>query len=1024
MGKIDEILSEINQFISGDDWSETLQIRRAVAAYAQACKEVSAKLAECRELLDKDLVLDAQHLNTEMTPSLTERAAKLYMHGLKYERLTQLCEMYHYNVPPLIDMATVKDLRTSKSDTAMNALILRWRKIARGHDNPEKIDLLREILANDPADVKMWESNLLTVEKKYISEIQLAAEQAAADGNNKKVIEYYNILTSDNWLSPTEAVAERFLPIVQATRQEMFNNALEHKRNDLFTAYSIMDPAMIRTLLKEYDAMTRNKLYRKDPQAERAVDDVRKFLVENEEAQKKQKEFDQKKSALLALLDQHGNYENIENLYDALRRLDLPLDDNLSLRVANRREEYIAEINRRHTRKCVYWVMSILLLIGIAAAALITLQSYRSFRSYHAQMSDLLKKGNYEGVMKLYAEEKQNSPLALHFGNLDSINLEAERLHKEQLERHKILKDLLTQGEKELEKESPELNELKTILANAAKYKDDKLSADLAKQYRNFEKHVQLIEQQIRNDLENEFDEKITPYINLLKKYCTDLQNTSDLEKIGNDISTAQANAQKLIDDYQSRIPEYVKSYQELLKSHIESLEEEIKKSSQLRSLLLDLAKPQDVESYLKALKTLPQKSPSRAGSIWKNAIAMLPVWESLINSQSLFRQYGKDPEKMQEQLNQNNFFADNNMIAADYAVLENTHASQQKFSDKRAVIESELAAKYNLYELIFSSSDGKLWYLYSDKNPNFTTGNSSRRIIGISMDFKTGSNETNFLEIDTKNKNQFFVYTEYSALPKQFAVLKNHRLSSANAPKARHYTALQYVIKDLNQIKSPLDAENVIIQYLELITHDKLMNPFARAELIYYLLDLLAECSPMHSKTCQKFCSEIESAAKITFNNWYMPDAMSQYQQILLNINKVSAGFDLEQLKNKSQITRNLYRTALSRDLHPAGVILKNGSKTTVKYFNTLKNIRELWVYTADQNAGSTGGWIVIPSTAVANDKTLTQNLIDQPHGTLFFTPIDYQDTRELTNEFKKEMQSKNIQLQQWPSSWPLNMR
>ena len=39
------------------------------------------------------------------------------------------------------------------------------------------------------------------------------------------------------------------------------------------------------------------------------------------------------------------------------------------------------------------------------------------------------------------------------------------------------------------------------------KYKDDKLSADLAKQYRNFEKRVQLLEQQIRNDLENEFDE-------------------------------------------------------------------------------------------------------------------------------------------------------------------------------------------------------------------------------------------------------------------------------------------------------------------------------------------------------------------------------------------------------------------------------------------------------------------------------------------------------------------------------------
>jgi hypothetical protein len=154
------------------------------------------------------------------------------------------------------------------------------------------------------------------------------------------------------------------------------------------------------------------------------------------------------------------------------------------------------------------------------------------------------------------------------------------------------------------------------------------------------------------------------------------------------------------------------------------------------------------------------------------------------------------------------------------------------------------------------------------------------------------------------------------------------------------------------------------------------------------------------------------------------MPDAMVKYQKILLNINKVPLGFNLEQFKNQSKIIRNIYRTALTRDLHPAGVIMKNDSKATVKYFNTLKNVQELWIYTTDHNAGRTGGWIVIPAADVENDKTLAQILPAIPNGTLFFAPIDYQDTKELTKEFKEEMQNKKIQLKQWPSSWPLNIR
>ena len=77
MSKIDDALFEIKQYLSGNDHSDNPRIRQAAQFYAQACREINAKLAECRQLIARGLLLEARKLDAEMQPSLSERAEKL-----------------------------------------------------------------------------------------------------------------------------------------------------------------------------------------------------------------------------------------------------------------------------------------------------------------------------------------------------------------------------------------------------------------------------------------------------------------------------------------------------------------------------------------------------------------------------------------------------------------------------------------------------------------------------------------------------------------------------------------------------------------------------------------------------------------------------------------------------------------------------------------------------------------------------------------------------------------------------------
>ena len=110
MSKIDDALTEIKQYLSGNDHSDNPRIRQAAIIYSQACRELNSKLSECRQLIDKGLLIDAQKLDQEMQPSLSERAEKLMLPQAVFNRYQELCRLYGYTTAPDIDRPALTKL--------------------------------------------------------------------------------------------------------------------------------------------------------------------------------------------------------------------------------------------------------------------------------------------------------------------------------------------------------------------------------------------------------------------------------------------------------------------------------------------------------------------------------------------------------------------------------------------------------------------------------------------------------------------------------------------------------------------------------------------------------------------------------------------------------------------------------------------------------------------------------------------------------------------------------------------------
>ena len=1032
MSKIDNALQNIKQYLSSKDQSNTPQLREAAKIYIQACREVNSKLSECRNLIAAGLYIDAENISDSMNPTLCSRAKMLLLEPIELARLKEICQMYQYGTVEDIDPETLQKLDSNqdKQTININNLILRWRKIARTGSNIEKIRLLRDIIRNLPADGDnaLWHSNLQSVERQYTQTLLAEAENAFASGNGALLEQLCNALHDPELLTPVDSdVLKKYQPCIEKHQKELLNKDLQQRCTDLFAAYSAMNPDQAAIHLREYDILVSNPLYTPDPLTEQAVAEVRTYIANQQAIRKNEQNYQRTLAELTSALDKHADYESIENLYATLRQTDLPIDQRLSSRVANRREEYIIETNRRHLRKCIYGVLSALLLLSVGFMTFILVQRARNYSSCRDSILNLMQQKNYAGVLELYANIQKNSPILLQFGKLSALKMEAEKLLAEQKSSQDKLASIFDPAEKELKKTLPDHQYLRQLEQDIKSAGSTAMTPELEKRLQNFQFAMRQMEFNMRQQQEKAFAEAISKATAQLDE-CRETmkQPNADFQQLNARISVILENIERYAANAAAGIPLTMRQQQlELVRSRANTLRQDLHNAIQRKALNKRINAPQSFAEYVETLEKLPASAPDLAADSYTELLQTIALYR-MLNSTAVLGSNVKNKQELQQFLQQNNITVPNICFVSDISRLLPDEFFADRLKRQIDQLQNDLVDLYNCYELVFEDASGVDWRFYSTDQPVSDRSRTSRipKALALNVMLSPGS-DGKFLpfRVIRKNTGEIVFYPGKLAgtvLPKEFVKLKNMKVSDTLFPKARHSRLLDRILRELRKCSTPEELSQVICDLLQIISKDNSANTFARAAIARRLLDMLPLASEFYLPPVNHYAGLLDTTAQQQYELWYQPTVEAEFAEQSSELKKIFSAFKPENMQKMYKFNDKLCRKALDRGITAGGIILKNADgKTRLHFFTPGMEFSELWIYTGSSDAGKTAGFTVYTPKEITSGTV--KNL---GNGTVFFVPFDNNNTRTMADEFIQQAAKENIAPVIWPASWPLNRR
>jgi len=1029
MSKIENTVQEMIRYLSGNDLSDTPQMRQNFAIYSAACREVNDLLRECRNMFDKGLYIDAQRFCSDLKPSLSERVNMLLLSRELQERYRKVCSLYNYESAELPDDTILKRLQAASSDMTLNSLVLHWRQIARGHDTQAKINLLREIVDKSPQNPQIWINNLRTVEQEYLAEQRNNLEKAIALADTEKIVAIYNTLIDKRLISRLpEYELSKYQPEIIAANQKLLRQQLKNKSDEIFAAYSKLDHASCAAHLQEYDQLTASEYFVSDADMEKAIAEVRTFLQTHQHDMQIQAEFNQKKAELLQALDQRKSYTVVENMWEALRQMDMPLEKNLSSRVENLHQEYLAENNRKHIRKCILGVLSVLLLAAGAAAIFHFAQSYQSYRHHRAAMQELLQQKCYSEVIAHYNKINEHTPSLLKYGQLTALKLEAEHYLQEQASQTSQLDDLCRRGNAELAKAEPSLETLNYIIKELSTQKKDFISSESAGRIRNLELAVRKFELDKQQKADQAFQKKFADTVKQLdklinsfkpngkydeqtvKQALTLLKTSEALQKQSGNISTELYQSSKAI----------LAEKNKQLALHMQSAE----RGSQL---LKKLQKPANADEYCRALEQMPLFLPQMAAGSWQEAVSNVTEIRQLSAGASLPAVSNSHSDFI-DALNQLHITDKDLPMVQDALKQMPLPGAAESIDMQIKKFDRDFSGFYNCYEISLSDAEGRRFNFYArEEPPPAERSMSTRNPKSISLKLETGNNAADGMitfRIRRSNDKYFImpVLPENTPLqlPGRFTKVNNFKLTRPEIPQAQHYTFQQKALKSLKAAQTLAEKESVLIVLLKDLKSQDDMNIFARAALTRELLNMLPALSGFYTETVNKYTITLDSVAGSLYGSFMQPELEQLKPDQTRALKKFFNEFDPARMEQYCQISRQLHRSALSRGLYPCGIIQQNDRQNwQVHYFDAQNKPDELWFYDWNSNKFS----ILLQSSLQENIIKNSQGLKFKD-GMIFFAPADGISTAKMTAEavelYKKMFSAHPL----WPDSWPLNRR
>lgn len=648
MAKIDEIIRDMEQLLSGSDHSNSPRGRQLAEIYSEICRDVNDSLAECRSLFRMGAYAEARKLNARAVPVLTDRYRLLNFS--KRADWIRLCNLYGWSVPPELDSETAEQL-LSEDDQELELTITelqdQWRRIIRDGSLREKLILARKIYALDPSDI--WRSNLLNVERPWVNMLKMEADEALADERAKDLADLYNELISPDLLQKIPpASLSKYQDLLNRYSREQIEQQKHTLLDEIGSLYAAMLLDELEDALSRWSALESNPLFSCTREEQIQIDDARTFFLEQQADINKKERFKSLQNQLEQLLNDEADPKEIDHVYHSLQQLDCPIKPLLEERMHDLYAKLELEAKRRHVRRCVYWGVSVLLLAAVIFTTIFLVQREREFRRDSAKIRELIDNNQYEAALKYCSRIAQERPHIAERPAIEALRKESEEklaeiqksgeifdnlcndLESKYLNKERVLDPVVSELFDELEKRAQSLSEEKRArqITLLKKYEDLKKSI-----YQEFEiafiKDVKAMEMKWA-----EFFSTLSEFTESEKK-CIELK-TESMKLLG----TYQARISKeLYDEWKKKFEENASQYDEIRKRDREA-----------RARMRTLSYPESLEEYADALKQA-EINAGKVQEAFQKAIAQFPDATTLnlaygheSNLVKVMDQYPQDP--------------------------------------------------------------------------------------------------------------------------------------------------------------------------------------------------------------------------------------------------------------------------------------------------------------------------------------------------------------------------------------------
>lgn len=490
---LQQVINEIRILVTSNDLTNTPQNLSLAKQYVEYCKNFNSKIAECEVLLDRKMIIEAEALAENESPTLREQS--LLLEFKEKADFLELFEMYDWEIPPRLRLDVLEQLdEATASQKNTMPLIVAYRKVMRSDDLNARIYLLRKLVKAEPQSAE-WAEALTSLEKQLFDRLANQAKNAILNKQYDELTSIKKALVNPDWyITLNPAVLAKIEQVLDSYNQENLHKMAVEFLEKINEAYSCYDDSALERMLKKWHYLVDEEGYKANESELMQVSEAEDYFNSQKAEMQSRENFDKLLKALQNGLVADMDINKLEHIYTQLKLTEYPIPENVEQRYFAYKESAEDVMRRKRTLRIVISCASV-----VAFFALVGWITY----FYIMRSSELQWAEHIERVLK----EKKSSEA---FELLDK-----------------------------LEKSSPTLRKRATILALEAKAKEKKEAEQKAREAFKIQAN------QIRNDFKSYDVDKsnlIPQQLAKIQQYIVDGQEENVFLELKKEFNFIHAN--------------------------------------------------------------------------------------------------------------------------------------------------------------------------------------------------------------------------------------------------------------------------------------------------------------------------------------------------------------------------------------------------------------------------------------------------------------------------------------------------